>query len=108
MIRKDRVKGKGTTGNQIPETKEKSRGNDYSGKDRQKDKEREEGESPPLKQPNLISQFAEKIFIHLIIGIQNITVLKNDERQRGNRNRVFHGTERKELQGTNEEAGTYE
>lgn len=107
MIRKDRVKGKGTTRNQIPEKCEKSRGNDYGGKERKTKGKGERGDTPSLEQPNLISQLAKEIFIHLLIRIQNIAVLKDDERKRRNRNRVFHDTERKELQGTNKEAGSY-
>lgn len=41
MIRKDRVKGKGTTGNQIPEKCGKSRGNDYGGQKAQRKKGKE-------------------------------------------------------------------
>ena len=50
MIRKDRVKGKGTTGNQIPEKLGKSRGNDYRGKERKTKGKERRGDTLSFKQ----------------------------------------------------------
>ena len=60
-----------------------------------------EKESLLLSNTNLVVEFAKKILVHFLIGIQDITVLKDveSERRRGNSVVVFHGTREKQLQG---------